>query len=344
MSNKGKRKLTTTTDEENSKHMKMVCGNQLFCSSFLREVDNVKEVIINGEEKCVPLVSNKVMHDEIVIDIDRMSIQIGSLSVPTVSLEEAFSHKCSIFISVMRNMVGKSLPEIIVLERPRRDLRSHESDDEDDEADIPIENEIKNPFAEVEFYFFQRDFQILFKRYRSAKLHHFQNAQGKKFFECVGELARLNRMYISSEISTHTKGDAQPGATTFEYIIPRYKTKNSASNNSHVAIAQFRVADFVIWDEKTDVYHIVGEIKSDDKEIADNQCKEQMLGLFSKQQKIMLGLIIWPSTIQPIILRRSERGELEWNYLTVLPIIKEEMWLSALAKLYIGFIHMVKIV
>lgn len=58
------------------------------------------------------------------------------------------------------------------------------------------------------------------------------------------------------------------------------------------------------------MYHIVGEIKSDNT-AALSQNVEQMVGLFGFDQKMMLGLVVWPEKIQPQIpVRKGDALEL----------------------------------
>ncbi len=121
-------------------------------------------------------------------------------------------------------------------------------------------------------------------------------------------------------ISTNPKGFYQPGSLSVEWVTP---AKNTRSESGVVTTAQERVADFVVVNQG--VYTVVGEIKTEERG-GETQNLEQMVGLFQKDQKVMLGLVVNPTYITPQILVRGQE-KITCYYLRTLPLDDDDVTL-----------------
>ena len=83
--------------------------------------------------------------------------------------------------------------------------------------------------------------------------------------------------------STNSSGDYQHGALEVTWILSYPKTRSHSGESQLSARTQSRVADFVVWDSKENVYCIVEEVKSDDNVHVFLQSQKQILGLFKKK-------------------------------------------------------------
>ena len=129
----------------------------------------------------------------------------------------------------------------------------------------------------------------LWDSYQAARVKGFQNAMGKFLFVELGNfLINIHPLCLyTSACSTNPKGDAQPG--NFLVILTDECRELRANSTPKIRKQQRRIADYVMYDRRNDMYSIVGEIKSDARDDAEVQNVEQMVGLFRQRQQAMLG-------------------------------------------------------
>ena len=127
----------------------------------------------------------------------------------------------------------------------------------------------------------------LWDSYQTARVKGFQNAMGKFFFMELGNfLIHIHPLYLhqcyKSACSTNPRGDAQPG--NLLVILTNDCRELRTVANTKIRKQQRRIADYVMYDRRNEMYSIVGEIKSDASEDAEVQNVEQMVGLFRQRQ------------------------------------------------------------
>ena len=189
-------------------------------------------------------------------------------------------------------------------------------------------------------------FRFLWGSFKAAKVKGFQNAMGKFFFVDLGNFLinihplSLQHCYTST-CSTNPKGDAQPGNLLL--ILTDQCRELRESSTQPIRKYQRRIADYVMYDRRNEMYSIVGEIKSDQSD-AESQNVEQMVGLFRKDQQAMLGFTCNKEAIIPRVLIQHQ-GTLTLNVLQKLSLAEQECSLSIrkLAQLFIAFISIVNI-
>ena len=160
-------------------------------------------------------------------------------------------------------------------------------------------------FSDRELGIANNTYQRLTRAFVSAEHHHFTNAAGKMFFQCLGEFVLLmqpTECYVAHH-SNNPHGDCQPGSVVVAHTHPATLTRQHQATNQCTCSVE-RVADFVIFDHHTQMYTIVGAIKSDDAALVEHQNME--LGLWRKHQSAMLGFTCNPQGIHPKVLLRSE--------------------------------------
>ena len=122
----------------------------------------------------------------------------------------------------------------------------------------------------------------------------------------------LHQCYKSA-CSTNPRGDAQPGNVLVILTDDCRELRTVA--NTKLRKQQRRIADYVMYDRRNEMYSIVGEIKSDASEDAEVQNVEQMVGLFRQRQQAMLGFTCKNEAITLRILIQQQNT----LTLTVLP-------------------------
>ena len=155
-----------------------------------------------------------------------------------------------------------------------------------------------SPFSNDELAVVQSDYKKLHVLYRTAVMANFHNAQGKEFVRGLLAFLLPQEVYCC-EISTSPNGEEQPGALTVEWVTHKTEESNDAQKT------QRRCADVIAYNMKKKHHTIVVEIKCNERD-AKPQLLEQMCGLFDPQQKFMLGLLVYPLDIAPLIMVRVE--------------------------------------
>ncbi len=186
------------------------------------------------------------------------------------------------------------------------------------ESNSGDEQEIDEPifaaFSEEEWVVIKDEFDILRRHYDQAKSCSFENAVGKYFlakllkFCCVVVENRHDRVFLRESMSmgTNPSGNAQPGCSQFEKIIPCHRGRSATSSatsspapgtsgtltEQQESTVSKKYADVCHWDRVKCLYPIVGEAKSGDDQPAESQLIDQMFGLFRPYQKMMLGFAV----------------------------------------------------
>ena len=184
----------------------------------------------------------------------------------------------------------------------------------------------------------------LWDSYQAARVKGFQNAMGKFCFVELGNfLINIHALCLyTSACSTNPKGDVQPG--NFLVILTDECRELRANSTPKIRKQQWRIADYVMYDRRNDMYSIVGEIKSDARDDAEVQNVEQMVGLFRQRQQAMLGFTCNKEAITLRILIQHQ-DTLRLTVLPPLSLAEEEYSESMrkLAQLFLAFISIVNI-
>ena len=222
-----------------------------------------------------------------------------------------------------------------------RHATTTDADSDDEQVPDPV---IPPAFTQEELAVLNDTYcNFLWPCFQKAVSKKFQNAQGKHFFVALGNfLKRVHlphiQQYYESTCSTNPQGACQPG--NLKIII----TDTPREFRTSTKKCQRRVADYVMYDARNNMYSIVGEIKSADERVAEYQNVEQMVGLFRKKQKAMLGFTCTPSAFIPRILIHQQRT-LELHTLQTLSLAYDNVAqsLRIIAQLFIAFISIVNI-
>ena len=94
-----------------------------------------------------------------------------------------------------------------------------------------------------------------------------------------------------SRYSTSPKGPSQPGSCLITMIAPKtVKTRQDDGERSPVHRKECEMtADYVLYDTKTKQPRVVGEVKTDECDIAESQNVFQVLAHVREQQSILAG-------------------------------------------------------
>lgn len=166
------------------------------------------------------------------------------------------------------------------------------------------------------------DFRTLRSYFKKAQAVKFENAAGKFFIERLIRYMCFIKKTLRKQVNigTNSSGSEQPGCTNLGYWTGKFESERSSSSRSTPSTSSVpstpepvdnyfkethsRYPDTVFWDYIKEIYRIVVEVKSGDKQPAEHQTTDQMVGLFRSNQKYMLGLIIKPNFITIRILER----------------------------------------
>ena len=96
-------------------------------------------------------------------------------------------------------------------------------------------------------------------------------------------------------ISTSPNGEYQPGASEVKWVVQQ--SSGCAAANSASETKQERVADVVVFHAQKEYFAIVVEIS--DMKDATAKLMEQMIGLFHPNQRVLLGLAVYPTKVAP---------------------------------------------
>ena len=258
---------------------------------------------IKGE--AVPLkVFDTTVYESLYLQLYTSTVTVGTTKFKIRPLNnDNLIAKAGVIRGAITHLASRENMDIVPFVSPAR--RRVDSSDSDDGVDIP-DKERRNPFEPLDFLLLKRTYVTLHKSYWQARDTSFQNAYGKFFFS-------------DSLLSTSSSGMYQPGALKLLWITDAPETRGR--NNCSVKATLNRVSDFCVWDSISQIYYIVEEIKSKDDKPALFQTKEQMVGLLKVNQTTLLGLVVWPKQISPIILKWSNtRKEISWLYLEELNV------------------------
>ena len=209
--------------------------------------------------------------------------------------------------------------------------------DSDDEADP--DPAISPAFTDSELLAVQIYYVKLCSAFRSAVVHQFTNAAGKMFFYHLAEfilILRSNKQYVPY-ISTNQHGDCQPGSANITHTIPKPCTSQSEVSSTTTSSSTEKVSDFVVFDHSTKIYTIVGEIECDNDE-AEQQNIEQMLGVWRKHQRAMLGFTCNKTFVLPRVLMAEDNSLVLYSF-PKLPLSENDLSksLRMLAELFLAF-------
>ena len=279
------------------------CGNRVVWNDIVSRdwTTDVVEVVI---EEDTPGGGQKYLLR--VEDVQEVRISAFSSHKLTLDNEEVRTTACSFSkyrAQLLIQHVGKLHPPgdcrgLIQHVRSRTESGA-DSDDESIE-----DEEIPPAYTDTELPVVSECYEKLNTNFVSAMAHHFTNAAGKMFFYSLGEYI-LKLHYPTAVpycpyISTNPHGKQQPGSMLISHSCPAAKTRQAQPDDfSTVSIE--RVSDFVMYNHDTEVYTIVGELTSDSS-VAENQNIEQMIGLWRKNQRAMLGFTCNRKLIEPRVL------------------------------------------
>lgn len=302
---------------------------------------DVKKIVLDGVLECS---FRMVMNCAVSVGFGTQSqyVEVNEIPLSTTNSDQAnFSLRAHLLINECSRLRCYRPCHIIM--QYVRPATSGDPDSDDEQVPDP---EVPPAFTSEELavvnYTYRND---LWQWFHKAYSKHFQNAQGKHFFVALGKFLvhvhplGLQECYMST-CSTNPQGPAQPG--NMELIITD-APRESRRGTKPVKKYQKRVADYVLYDVRNNMYAIVGEIKSD-ASTGEGQNVEQMVGLFRKNQQAMLGFTCNTSAIIPRILVHRE-GTLVLHTLVPLPLDEDTYSesLCQIAQLFMAFISIVNI-
>ena len=136
------------------------------------------------------------------------------------------------------------------------------------------------------------------------------NCIGKEFLQkawlysdlCSRPSLEFPSNYLFS-YSTATKGP-QPGALWITWSVPKSgpTSSTSASTSDSYVDTRERYTDFIVYDRENAMNINVSEVKLVDDIPLESQHNEQMLGLWKRYQKFMLGFEAYGFQVRPKIL------------------------------------------
>ena len=198
-------------------------------------------------------------------------------------------------------MPSKSLPNFE--QRTQKELLASPDSESGDEQVSDVE--IHPAFTLEELVCVKFLFSQAWIRFQTAKDLHFTNCAGKLFcssftMHCCS-VDQHTEPWIGCYVnpSTSPSGSQQPGSCSVGRLCLQRKTRANQGAREMLSTPEHhdRVADVVFWNPTKEVYSIVGEVKGDPDEPADDQNTEQMVGLWKPHQKAMLGFIMKPNAV-----------------------------------------------
>ncbi len=148
---------------------------------------------------------------------------------------------------------------------------------------------------------FYREF---FSNYKNALSLGLYNCLGKEFLKSACQytgLCHLNGHEICLLLFRYSTsiGDYQPGALSIKWSV---SDRSSSTDRKKPPSVKDKYADFVALDGADNIHVIVAEVKKNVTMPIESQNNEQMLGLWSRNQKAMLGLELQGVTVRPKVL------------------------------------------
>ena len=223
---------------------------------------------------------------------------------------------------------------LTVTQRVREASTSVSDSDDEQVPDLAI----PAAFSSCELFTVQTFYKILHSAFQSAVARRFTNAAGKMFFFHLANfilVLRLDEQY-KAYISTNPHGDCQPGSSKITHTVLRPNTRQS--QNATSSSTAERVADFVVYDHSANIYTIVGEIECDDSP-GEQQNIEQMVGVWRKNQRAMLGFTCNKEAVHLRVLLAEEDGLCLYYFpkFCFSPPGKLKQLLCKLAELFLAF-------
>ena len=299
---------------------------------------DVKEVILNGEQH-YPFFMRRNGNVGVALATQTQFVEVDKFLLSTTTSNQAtFALRAHLLVSecCLLQSVGQchSITQFV------RGPTQPNPDSDDEQATDPI---IPPRFASDELVVINFQYSShLWDSYQAARVKGFQNAMGKLFFMELGNfLIHIHPLCLhqcyKSTCSTNPRGDAQPGNLLVILTDDCRELKTVA--NTKIRKQQRRIADYVMYDGRNEMYSIVGEIsKGEDANV------EQMVGLFRQHQQAMLGFTCNNEAITLRILIQNQ-NTLTLTVLPPLSLAEEEYSQSMrkLAELFLAFISIVNI-
>ena len=170
-----------------------------------------------------------------------------------------------------------------------------EEPDSDDEV-IPVEP----PFSESSMAYVNVRLNDLWEYYKVSVVIGFHNCNGKLFIKALGNYV-IGILYSDDQymsLLSTSSGGTQPGAGYVTWSLPPKKTRTTPSNTGDVYEQVERYADNVLYDKKNEIYVAVIEVKVEGEDPSTAQNNEQMIALWRRGQKAMLGIEISTDTVR----------------------------------------------
>ena len=315
-------------------------GNEVVWSSAARTwMTDVASVTLGGEVRCMFRVqpSKRV---EVVLGSESQTVHFDTMPLSTSSSTTAhFALRAHLLVAQCHRLRRKGQCHTFTQVVQPATLSASDSDDEQ----VP-DPEIPPAYTEAELSVLNHIYsKKLWPCFQEAVRHHFQNAQGKHFFTALGDFLNcvhppdLQSCYRSTH-STNPSGEAQPGCWKLQ--LTELEPKRLRQQPKPVSKSQLRVADYVLYDVRNAMYCIVGEIKSDVTSATAQQL-EQMVGLFRKNQKAMLGFTCNPCALVPRIL--TQQGGFLRLYQLEGVSLEDATSLAYFAEVFLAFASIVNI-
>ena len=303
---------------------------------------DIKEIILGGElQRSFSMGRNHTV--SVCFGMQSQSVDVSNFPLSTTNSTEAtFYLRAHLLVDQCYQLrygcPCHSITQVV------RSATTTDADSDDEQVPDP---EIPPAFMQEELIVLNDIYYTsLWPCFQRAMSKRFQNAQGKHFFVALGNF--LKRVHLpqshvcyESTCSTNPKGTCQPGNMELTLTEPPREGRTSTKARKK---CQRRVADYVMYDARNFMYSIVGEVKSAEEDAAEYQNVEQMVGLFRKKQKAMLGFTCNPSAFIPRVLIHQQHT-LEMHQLQPLSLSSENFpnSLRSIAELFIAFIAIVNI-
>lgn len=329
----------------------MLKGNSAICNgAFAFNWKNVDQIRLQTKIFELSMVNKKAEGIKVIIGKD----------IHSVKIHEERSLLCQHVpnISLKARQILSCIDHLFTSDEVIRQFQQTASGTSDSGGEECVDEPYPPAYVGAEWERITSNLITLREFFRTAVTKHFDNGAGKYFVERLMKFCCWVRDYDKLEkyvhYGTNPSGEEQPGCTEIKYEWAKYMNERSRSHTpastststpaSTPAPSDFdselhqRYSDNVYWDAIKEMYTIVGEIKSDSNQPADNQHIEQMIGLFRSHQKYMLGFIMTSDYITIRILEKTEQ-ELKMNSYNNIEL--DDWGLRLLCKLFIAFIYFV---
>ena len=285
-------------------------GNVVTRHDALKGFDSEVEVLLNGKSEELNLIPAERIYVPFRVNLNGLEVRVGPRTCVTKDPNiDDFVARCSIVRGAVANIIVPS--EVIPLEPIQNPLRSSSSDS-DDGVNV-VDEATDNPFSPEEFVVLKTAYEKLHSSFHQAIKTDFQNAYGKFFFQGFGDLVRLIKgtgSNLQCLHSTNPNGEYQPGSLKLKWKTLAPTTRSNVDDSlKFTSSHQDRVADFTVWDpEKKNVYNSRGNQieRRPTRNFSDTGTDDWLV---PEAQTIMLGLMVWPTAIEPLILSRSDDGK-----------------------------------